>query len=558
MAITCPSCGMENADAAAECRRCRAPFNEAAEDPSTSLGVICQRCEAYNEPGVARCTTCGYKLGADPAPKAAPKPAAPAAQVEPVTPPSTSEVMTTISEELKALAITPEEAADAGLQVTNGAGAAPPPAPSPQRASPGLARPSLPRGWAAVDAAMGVPSTLDLVDLAVGSAGEAQPQAAPHKVCSSCAAQNAPAAKFCSECGTPFGKRATKPEQPKVASAPAIPADIADTPADALPEEDVFEQPAPAEEVPPAEVPAAEAPDAWAASTDPTARPAHAANPETSPINLQDPSPEPLGWDEPGGGSDSAKEVTVDAEGVAEALGEVAEHIADPLAEEAVPVVQASPPYQASLVVERGAGPGTTYLLSDIENIVGSGGASIELPDDPHLAPRHAALVFDDQKLLLRDEAAANGVYVKVRESAPIQPGDHFVAGERLLRFDGPCELPIGEPGETPYLGSPRPQGMVVRVTEILRGGKTGRTCFRAAPVLAIGRSGCDLNFPSDPLLGQRHAELRIDPDGSATLVDLNAAPSGVFLRLRPEESVELQTGDVIQVGDQVLRLEVG
>jgi len=76
--------------------------------------------------------------------------------------------------------------------------------------------------------------------------------------------------------------------------------------------------------------------------------------------------------------------------------------------------------------------------------------------------------------------------------------------------------------------------------------------------VLAIGRSGCDLNFPSDSLLGQRHAELRIDPDGSATLVDLNAAPSGVFLRLRPEESVELQTGDVIQVGDQVLRLEVG
>ena len=183
-------------------------------------------------------------------------------------------------------------------------------------------------------------------------------------------------------------------------------------------------------------------------------------------------------------------------------------------------------------------------------------GAAIELPDDPHLAPRHAAIVFDEQRLLLRDEGSANGVYVKVRESAAIEPGDYFVAGERLLRFDGPCELPVGESGETPYLGSPRPQGTVVRVTEILRGGKTGRTCFRAGPAIAVGRTGCDLNFPSDAQLGPRHAEVRLADDGSAAVFDLGA-PGGVFVRLRPQHVHELHAGDVLQLGEQLLRLEV-
>src|SRR5207245_3346693 len=130
----------------------------------------------------------------------------------------------------------------------------------------------------------------------------------------------------------------------------------------------------------------------------------------------------------------------------------------------------------------RGNGAGTACLLGRIENVLGGPGAPIELPEDPHLAPRVAAIVFEEERLLLRDEGSANGVFVKVRQSAPLEPGDLFVAGERLLRFDGPCELSVGEPAETPYLGSPRPQGSVVRISEVLRGGKTGRICYRAGP----------------------------------------------------------------------------
>jgi len=505
MAITCPSCGMENSDAATECRRCRASLVDApADDLSASLGVICQRCEAYNEPGVARCTTCGYKLASDEAPRPAVRAPQAEAAGEPLTPAGSSDP--TLSEELHALAMSAEEAADAGVQVTNGANAASPPA---RAADAKPAAPSLPRGWAAVDAAIG------------GGTARNPPvtpslDSSAHKTCQSCAAENAPAAKFCSECGTPFVKAPeVDARQPKSDLPPTVSVLMDDVPAEEIPAEDALAEPVPAEE-PPAE----DAPEAWAASTDPTARPAYGSNPETSPIDLQDPSPEPLGWEEPG--------------------------------------AEASPPFQASLVVERGSATGTTYLLGHIENVVGSAGAAVELPDDPHLAPRHAAIVFDEQRVLVRDEGSANGVYLKVRESVAIEPGDYFVAGERLLRFDGPCELPVGEPAATPYLGSPRPQGTVVRVSEILRGGKTGRTCFRAGPAISVGRAGCDLNFAADAQLAPRHAELRIAADGSATLVDLEASPDGVFLRLHPQQSLELQGGDVIQIGDQVLRLEVG
>jgi hypothetical protein len=66
------------------------------------------------------------------------------------------------------------------------------------------------------------------------------------------------------------------------------------------------------------------------------------------------------------------------------------------------------------------------------------------------------------------------------------------------------------------------------------------------------------MNFAGDSLLAAKHAEIRIAEDGTAALADLGQEPSGVFLRVRAQQPVELQAGDVVRVGDQHLRLEVG
>ena len=66
------------------------------------------------------------------------------------------------------------------------------------------------------------------------------------------------------------------------------------------------------------------------------------------------------------------------------------------------------------------------------------------------------------------------------------------------------------------------------------------------------------MNFPADSLLAAKHAEIRLAADGSATLADLGQGPAGVFLRVRAQQPVDLQAGDIVRVGDQQLRVEVG
>src|SRR5262249_53867391 len=146
--ITCPACGKENEDSAFECKRCRAPLRDEvpeeqpaqdaphaeaapAPDSSESLGEVCRRCETYNEPGVRLCTNCGFDLFAaasaveEPPAEVAPMDRTPPQAFAPPHRPTPPEGNPSISEELKALALSDDEAAEAGL--TGGSGEREPP-----------------------------------------------------------------------------------------------------------------------------------------------------------------------------------------------------------------------------------------------------------------------------------------------------------------------------------------------------------------------------------------------------------------------------------------------
>src|SRR5438132_466917 len=479
--IICPACGKENEDVDSECKRCRAPLREeAAADELAmpqSLGEVCRRCEAYNEPGVSVCTNCGLQLFAAPASGQPPLDKTPP---DAFTPPS--QVPETLSEELRALAISDEEAAEAGLTMAARSGVATETTPPAAFAPPGLAQSS---GRARIGE--GIPPAA-----ASGAAPARRPPPAPPRVpppesvlaaalpagkaCPKCGALNPPAAKFCFECGTPFARKA-----------------------------------APAARRPPSIEVAAELP----------AETFEDATMESSPVAIDEAVP--------------------------------AESVAEPIPEEQ------PPPFAAKLVLQNGGAEGTEFALGHLENSLGGSAAHVGLGEDPFIAPHAATLAFVDERLVLPDEGSANGVYVRLRESAALEPGDLFVAGERLLRYAGPVEIARPAGGDLPLLGAPRPaQGPLYRVTEVLLGLKTGRTCHRVGPAIFIGRAGCDMNFAGDSLLAAKHAEIRIAEDGTAALVDLGQGPSGVFLRVRAQQPVELQAGDVVRVGEQHLRVEVG
>lgn len=489
--ITCPACGKENEDVAAECKRCRAPLREEAaegaepvDEAARAYGTVCGRCDTYNEPGIDRCTACGYLLFAAHA-------AAAPAEVEPALDPNEDPTAGHTSPELRALAISAEEAAEA-----MGPTHRPPVIFTPPPEAPAMKRMgALPQGIQQSQRAPGAPPP----------PAPARPQAqadsspAAEKPCASCGAMNPPAAKFCFDCGNPFIQK--KPAGPlKIEPLKSSPPPVADTPSIEVDAELTHEM-APVEDLPAGSaLEDAPAPDLFADET---------------PVDAAD--------------------------------------AGDPIIEE-IP-----PPFQATLVVEKGASPGAVFTLDRLENRLGADGCQVQITEDPFIAPHAATLLFAEDRLFVRDEGSANGIFVKVRETAPLHAGDLFVAGERMLRYDGPVEVPAAEAeGDTPLLGAPRQPGpLVVRIVEVLLGGKTGRVCHRSGPTIGIGRTGCDLNFPADSLLGARHAEVRVAEDGSALLVDLGQGASGVYVRIRPQQTFDLQAGDVLQAGDQQLRLEI-
>ena len=73
----------------------------------------------------------------------------------------------------------------------------------------------------------------------------------------------------------------------------------------------------------------------------------------------------------------------------------------------------------------------------------------------------------------------------------------------------------------------------------------------RADGVTTIGRSGCDLAFPNDDTLAERHASISHGREGYALRDDGGA--SGTFLRVPPGRKRRLSDGDLLRAGRQFL-----
>ena len=217
-------------------------------------------------------------------------------------------------------------------------------------------------------------------------------------------------------------------------------------------------------------------------------------------------------------------------------------------------------PGKATLVLERGAGfEGAVFRLSGEELGAGRTQGVILFPEDDFLSSLHATFLYRDGRLQVRDEGSASGSYLRLRGlSVPIRSGELFALGDRLLRFVGILPPPPPPPSDgTRRLGSPRPSGLAVLVEERLEGGSPGRVWLRPGPSVTLGRAGCSISLGDDPYLSQAHAEILVEPDGSAKLRDLGSS-NGTFVRIPPRSERELRDGDVLRIGREVLRVVSG
>jgi pSer/pThr/pTyr-binding forkhead associated (FHA) protein len=215
---------------------------------------------------------------------------------------------------------------------------------------------------------------------------------------------------------------------------------------------------------------------------------------------------------------------------------------------------QIAPVHGTLVAVNRDGTDGRTIEISAEAFDIGRTEGSLHFADDPYLAPRHARLVVQSGKVLLRPLDNINGVFVRV-QSCDLSPGDSFLVGKELLRYE-----PLAPEERDPpslvehgvrFFGS-APREAWGRLRQLTIAGTTRDVWHLTRPELVLGREEGDVTFPDDEFMSRRHAAVK-KIGSKARLEDLGSS-NGTFVRVRGDR--ELKAGDLLRVGDQLLRYE--
>jgi pSer/pThr/pTyr-binding forkhead associated (FHA) protein len=213
---------------------------------------------------------------------------------------------------------------------------------------------------------------------------------------------------------------------------------------------------------------------------------------------------------------------------------------------------------RAKLTLIRGDGEdGISFTLAGQDHLAGRGDCPISFPDDPFLSPTHANFTYvpngaNGNQLVVRDMGSLNGIYVRLAGKAMLQPGAKILVGEQVLGVAFARTVEDEPDHDGTYFSSSMVRSATLEITQHLRGGNAGWV-FRTGPSVVIGREGNDINFPDDPFISGRHAEVKLEA-GALSVTDLGSR-NGTFVRVSGEQV--LKHGDYVFLGQQLLRVEI-
>jgi len=207
------------------------------------------------------------------------------------------------------------------------------------------------------------------------------------------------------------------------------------------------------------------------------------------------------------------------------------------------------------IVLRRDGSDGETVPLSGDLFDIGRSEGQRTFPDDLCMASRHARLSAQMGGVVVRSLDAVNGVYLQVREPWDLQSGDVFYVGRELLRIellaaDERDPAPVSEHGVRLF-GTLQRESWG-RLRQLTVAGTTRDVFHMARSEVRIGREEGDIVFPDDEFMSRRHAVLT--RHGSRVRLEDQHSSNGTYVRLRAER--ELKSGDVLRIGEQVLRFE--
>jgi pSer/pThr/pTyr-binding forkhead associated (FHA) protein len=203
------------------------------------------------------------------------------------------------------------------------------------------------------------------------------------------------------------------------------------------------------------------------------------------------------------------------------------------------------------------AGPskGQRFRLPVSGAQIGRSRGIILFPDDPFVSPLHASVYYQDGKLYLRDNGSTSGCFVSITGTETIAPNTTFSTGLRLFRYLGTFDpAPAWNRHDVTVYGAPLPNNVQhYGFEEILVGNRPGKCLLVSTPVLTIGQSKCDFNYPGDDGLAQKHCEVAPLPTG-ALIRDLSSG-LGTYVRIGTDRI--LKAGDRVRIGLQTLQVEL-
>jgi pSer/pThr/pTyr-binding forkhead associated (FHA) protein len=202
---------------------------------------------------------------------------------------------------------------------------------------------------------------------------------------------------------------------------------------------------------------------------------------------------------------------------------------------------------------------GSHWRLAEGDTWLGRGPAEVSFPADACLALKHARLFFHGGALWLDPLSTRNGVFVRIREPARLRAGDEFSIGAQRFRVMADSDRPrVAEPGHdgTSLYGTQGRKGVALMLLRLGNIPALNEVIHRPQRLLSLGRAGCDVNIANDGFVSERHAQLtQLDDGDQSILLEDTRSRNGTYLRIRRPQ--RMQHGDLLLVGEQVLRIEL-